>query len=134
AAYERRHGWRGHLENILFEGQTLTSYQHPDWVEQLSPGGYTHGLVNSVSANAATIKIGSYTATLPRPDVAWTKVPLARLLSRGDVVYVKLLSIAPGGKARVSLEQDSGVQGALLAIDNASGEVRAMVGGRDFNL
>jgi penicillin-binding protein 1A len=26
------------------------------------------------------------------------------------------------------------VQGALLALDNASGEVRAMVGGRDFNL
>src|SRR5208282_6377160 len=27
----------------------------------------------------------------------------------------------------------SGVQGALLAIDNASGEIKAMVGGRDFN-
>src|SRR5579872_7389795 len=134
AAYERRHGWRGHLENILFEGQTLTSYQHPDRVDQLSAGGYAHGVVNAVAANAATITSGSYTPTLPRNDVAWTKVPLARLLSRGDVVYVKLLSIAPGGKARVSLEQDSGVQGALLAIDNASGEVRAMVGGRDFNL
>jgi penicillin-binding protein 1A len=134
AAYERRHGWRGHLQNILFEGQTLTGYQHPDWIEQLSPGGYTHGLVTAVSINAATVKIGSYTGMLARADVAWTKIPLARLLSRGDVVYVKVLSVAPGGKARVSLEQDSGVQGALLAIDNASGEVRAMVGGRDFNL
>jgi penicillin-binding protein 1A len=28
---------------------------------------------------------------------------------------------------------ESGVQGALLAIDNASGAVKAMVGGRDFN-
>src|SRR5205823_1435772 len=34
AAYERRHGWCAHLENILFEGQTLTGYQHPDWIEQ----------------------------------------------------------------------------------------------------
>jgi len=134
AAYERRHGWRGHLENILFEGQTLSSYQHPDWIEQLTPGGYAHGLVTAVSANAATIKVGGYLATLAHADVAWTKIPLPRLLSRGDVVYVKVLSVAPGGKARVSLEQDSGVQGALLAIDNASGEVRAMVGGRDFNL
>jgi penicillin-binding protein 1A len=33
----------------------------------------------------------------------------------------------------VALEQDSGAQGALLAIDNATGEVRAMVGGRDFD-
>ncbi|MGH9517254.1 MAG: transglycosylase domain-containing protein, partial [Terriglobales bacterium] len=134
AAYELRHGWRGHLENILFEGQTMAGYQHPDWIEQLTPGGYAHGLVTGVSTNAAAIKIGSYTATLSHADVAWTRIPLSRLLSRGDVVYVKALSVAPGGKARVSLEQDSGVQGALLAIDNASGEVRAMVGGRDFNL
>jgi penicillin-binding protein 1A len=32
------------------------------------------------------------------------------------------------------LEQDSGVQGSLMAVDNTSGEVFAMVGGRDFNL
>src|SRR5205085_6551002 len=44
------------------------------------------------------------------------------------------LSIESSGQARVSLEQDSGAQGALLAIDNATGDVRAMVGGRDFNL
>jgi penicillin-binding protein 1A len=31
------------------------------------------------------------------------------------------------------LEQDSGAQGALLAIDNATGGIKAMVGGRDFN-
>jgi len=134
AAYERRHGWRGHLENILFEGQTMEGYQHPDWNEQLAPGGYEHGLVDEVSVTGAGVKIGGYTATLGRADVAWTKTPVTRLLTRGDVVYVKVLSLASGGKARVSLEQDSGTQGALLAIDNASGEVRAMVGGRDFNL
>src|SRR6185312_10697957 len=124
---------RGHLENILFEGQTLSGYQHPDWLEQLSPGAYSHGLVTAVSANAAGIKIGGYTATLTHADVAWAKKAMTHLLSRGDIVYVKVLSVAPGGKMRVSLEQDAGVQGALLAIDNASGEVRAMVGGRDFN-
>jgi len=35
---------------------------------------------------------------------------------------------------RVSLEEDSGAQGALIAIDNANGGIKAMVGGRDFNL
>jgi penicillin-binding protein 1A len=34
----------------------------------------------------------------------------------------------------VSLEQDSGAQGALIAIDNSTGAIKAMVGGRDFNL
>ena len=134
AAYERRHGWRGHLENVLFESQTLSGYQHPDWIEQLSPGGYAHGLVIAVSPSETMIKIGAYTAVLTHADIKWTGKPMARLLSRGDVVYVKVLSVAPGGNAQVTLEQDSGVQGALVAIENASGEVRAMVGGRDFNL
>jgi penicillin-binding protein 1A len=31
------------------------------------------------------------------------------------------------------LEQDSGAQGALVAIDNTTGGINAMVGGRDFN-
>jgi penicillin-binding protein 1A len=43
------------------------------------------------------------------------------------------LSLSPNGAARVSLEQDSGVQGALVAIDNLTGGIKAMVGGRDFN-
>jgi membrane peptidoglycan carboxypeptidase len=33
----------------------------------------------------------------------------------------------------VSLEQDSGAQGALVAIDNTTGGINAMVGGRDFS-
>ena len=37
-----------------------------------------------------------------------------------------------GTASRVSLEQESGVQGALLALDNSTGDVKAMVGGRDF--
>jgi penicillin-binding protein 1A len=35
--------------------------------------------------------------------------------------------------AKVSLEQDSGTQGALLAIDNGTGDIKAMVGGRDYD-
>jgi penicillin-binding protein 1A len=56
------------------------------------------------------------------------------LLTPGDVVYVKVLSLGENGPGKVALEQDSGAQGALLAVDNATGEVRAMVGGRDFNV
>ncbi len=37
-----------------------------------------------------------------------------------------------GAQSRVSLEQESGVQGALLALDNSTGDIKAMVGGRDF--
>jgi penicillin-binding protein 1A len=47
---------------------------------------------------------------------------------------VKVTTLGPGDSARVSLEQDSGTQGALVAIDNATGDIKAMVGGRDFDL
>jgi penicillin-binding protein 1A len=135
AVYERRHGWQGRLENILLEGQTLAAYQHPDWAAQFDPGNYVHALVTAVSpAGTVTLKVGSYTATLAQPDAGWTQNKLAKILTLGDVVYVKLLELGTDGKAKVSLEQDSGAQGALLAIDNASGDIRAMVGGRDFLL
>ncbi len=135
AVYERRHGWQGHLENILLEGQTLASYQHPDWDAQLDPGDYAHALVTAVSpSGSASLKVGHYVATLAQAEVVWTQQKLAKLLTLGDIVYVKLLALGVDGKAKVSLEQDSGAQGALLAIDNASGDIRAMVGGRDFIL
>lgn len=135
AAYERRHGWRSHLENILLEGQTLAGYSSPDWDDALQPGSYVHALVQSVWPwGSATLKFGPYLATLSQADVAWTGKKLAGILSPGDIAYVKILSLDAGDKAKVSLEEDSGAQGALVSIDNATGEVRAMVGGRDFNL
>lgn len=134
AAYERRQGWRGHLENVLLEGQTLAGYQHPDWDSNIEPGVYVHALVVAVSAVSATIKLAGYQATLTQTDAAWTLQKLPRLLAPGDIVYVKVLALDSGGNAKVRLEQDSGAQSALLAIDNATGDIRAMVGGRDFNL
>src|SRR5215471_3772683 len=134
AVYERRHGWRGHVENVLQNGATLAGYRHPDWDGPREEGGYTHALVTAVSMGSAKLEFGDYSATLTDADGAWAKQKLAKILVSGDVVYVKMLSLEANGKARVGLEQDSGAQGALLAIANASGEIRAMVGGRDFQL
>jgi penicillin-binding protein 1A len=134
AAYERRHGWQGHLENVLQRGQTLAAYWHPDWDDPPAAGSYVHALVTAVSSSSTTVKFGSHSAVLSQADAAWTKKLISKLLTPGDVVYVKVLSLDGEKEARVSLEQDSGAQAALVAIDNTSGEVRAMVGGRDFNL
>jgi penicillin-binding protein 1A len=132
AAYERRHGWKGSLENVLKESQSLVGYEHPDWDEEPEASSYIHGLVTEVSPGVATIKFGRYAATLLQADAAWTQHKLPDILKAGDVVYVKILAMTADGKARVSLEQDSGAQGALIAIDNATGGIKAMVGGRDF--
>jgi penicillin-binding protein 1A len=133
AAYERRHGWKGSLENVVAGGAVLEKYSHPDWDDEPEVGGYVHALVTSAGTGIATLKFGRYTAALGQADVAWTGQRLADLLKTGDICYVKILALGANGAARVSLEQDSGAQGALLAIDNATGGIKAMVGGRDFN-
>jgi penicillin-binding protein 1A len=134
ATYERRHGWKGHLENVLRSNVTLATYQHPDWENEPEPGGYIHALVTSVAAGSAQVRLGRYIASLAPSDVAWTGRKIPAILKSGDIVYVKIVGLGAHGKSRVSLEQDSGAQGALIALDNASGEIKAMVGGRDFNL
>jgi penicillin-binding protein 1A len=133
AAYERRHGWKGRLENVVAEGSVLDKYQHPDWDDEPEVNGYVHALVTSSGIGIATLKFGRYAAALSQADVAWTQGKVPNLLHTGDLCYVKILTLTPNGAARVSLEQDSGAQGALMAIDNATGGIKAMVGGRDFS-
>ncbi|MGB0077003.1 MAG: PBP1A family penicillin-binding protein [Candidatus Sulfotelmatobacter sp.] len=133
AAYERRHGWQGHLENVVAEGSAIDKYDHPDWADEPEVNGYVHALVTSAGVGIATLKFGRYAAALGQADVAWTQGKIQNLLRPGDICYVKILALNGNGSARVSLEQDSGAQGALMAIDNATGGIKAMVGGRDFS-
>ncbi len=135
AAYERRHGWRASLPNAAAEDVDISKYDHPDWDEPIHEGSYVHALVTTAYQTHADVKFGRYWATLQPADCAWTgHKSCGEILARGDIVYVKVLSLSPDGTAHVSLEQDSGAQGALLAIDNATGDVKAMVGGRDFDI
>jgi penicillin-binding protein 1A len=135
AAYERRHGWKGRLRNVLAMGETLERYQHPDWQVTLEPGDYLHVLVTAADERNATVRFGRNTATLGAAEIAWTgrRAPNA-ILRPGDIAYVKLTAVPAGGSGgyRVQLEQDSGAQVALLAVDNATGDIKAMVGGRTF--
>ncbi len=111
----------------------LEKYSHPDWDDEPEVNGYIHALVTAAGPGIATLKFGRYTAAFGQPDVAWTQQKMVDLLKPGDICYVRILSLGANGAAKVSLEQDSGAQGSLLAIDNATGGIKAMVGGRDFN-
>ena len=135
AAYERRHGWKGNLENIVRDGRDMGTYQHPDWNQAIAKDGYYHGLVTEVSPARVMVKVGPQRAVMTPADWAWTQHTGAeRFLSVGDVVYVKLGGSTADGIMHAELEQDSGAQASMMAVDNASGEVLAMVGGRDFAL
>src|SRR5260370_8192864 len=133
AAYERRHGWRGKLLNVIAQGQKLDKYADADWDEEPEVNGYMHALVTRISAGAAEVRFGQHTATLVQADVAWTKLKLTNILHPGDIVYIKVLSLDAGGKSRVSLEQDSGAEGALAPIDNATAQIKSLLSGPAFN-
>jgi len=134
AAYEHRHGWKGHLRNVIESGENMDKFQSTDWSQPLAVGGYVHGVVLDLGLQFAKVKFGKYSASIGPAELAWTQRKLPRnILKVGDVVYLKVLAFNTDGSARVSLEQDSGVQGALLAIDNSTGDIKAMVGGRAYD-
>jgi penicillin-binding protein 1A len=140
AAYEHRRGWKGHLENVLAAGSTLDEYRHPDWAVVSAPGDYVHALVTRVLPMEIDARIGApeqknAEIVLQPSDWQWTGQRLAtELVKPGDIIYVHLATGMEGAMRHASLEQDSGAQGALMAVDNTSGDVLALVGGRDFAL
>src|SRR5262249_51176483 len=87
AAYERRHGWKGHLQNVLSDSTTLENYHHPDWDDELEINGYVHALVIATSPGTATVKFGHYTALLGKLEVVWTLKKPSDILKPGDLVY-----------------------------------------------
>lgn len=135
ATYERRHGWKGGLQNVVLAGVDPESYRHPDWSQPLEAGAYFHGLVTAVSPKKVEVKLGAGKIVLTPEDWKWTQNQDGdAFLRNGDVVYVRLESKAADGSWRASLQQDSGVQASMMAVNNSDGEVLAMVGGRDFAL
>ena len=135
AAYEHRHGWvgaegAGKLENVLATGSTIEEYKHPDWAIVARPGSYVHAVVTRVLPLEIHARVGSSEVAILPDDWKWTGQHFAdALVKPGDVIYVRM-----GDAGRAALEQDSGTQGSLMAMDNATGDVLAMVGGRDYAL
>src|SRR6266404_5020895 len=94
-AYDRRHGWRGGLPNILKNHRdTLESYEDEDWHWPIGKGDYVTGLVTAVDDKAATIKVGPYRALLTLPDFAWTRNRSPKeMLAVGDLAQVSIKDI-----------------------------------------
>ena len=132
-SYERRHGWKGNLPNVLRDNLgKLETYEDEDWRRAIEKGSYVTGLVVSVSDKDAIIKIGPYRGILSSSEFAWTgrKKP-GELLKVGDLAQFSIQEVRDN-TVRIQLEQQPGPQGALLAIDNPTGEIKAMIGGYSF--
>jgi len=131
--YDRRHGWRGKLPNVLKDNLgKLETYEDEDWRHPVEKGSYVTGLVLAVDDKGATIKIGTYRAILAQSEMAWTghKKP-NEILTVGDLAQFSIQELRET-TARVQLEQQPAPQAAMIAIENPTGEIKAMVGGYSF--
>ena len=94
AAYERRHGWRGHLPNVIGEvrpGELPASGLGSD----PEVNGYIHAIVTETSPSGATVEFGRYSAIARRqPTPPGPSTKFRDLLKAGDIVYVKVVSLA----------------------------------------
>ncbi len=127
-------GWRGPLYHL--KGSDLSTQKLPSWTDtQVTPGSWNEGIVMAVNGARAKIRIGDRDYRLDGDGIAWTHHQRpSELLKQGDVAWFRIL---PGDSKqqsdRVELEQEPELEGAVLVIESATGAIRALVGGWDFD-
>ncbi len=133
--FDKKHGWRGPIGNILKDpSANLDTYSNPEWRVSLQPGDTTVGLVQSVGDDEAVVRIGKYRAIVGPKAMAWTRAKsVSKILKPGDLAHFLIVSLDDNRRtAEVLLDQTPDVQGAILVLQNSTGEIKAMVGGYSF--
>jgi penicillin-binding protein 1A len=134
---KRRGIWR-RPRNVLAEGRSIESFKHDRWSRPMAVGDIVPAIVVAVDAReaksgGAQVRFGRYTGDLPRSGYQWTRrTHAADLVRPGDLIEVGITTLREDGKATVTLEQEPQLEGALVALDNRSGQILAMVGGYSF--
>jgi len=135
-AYDKRHGWRRATRNVLDEGHSIDGFKDERWLRPIAVGDVVPAVVvTAPKTGAARLRIGSYHADMDKTGFAWTrKASAADVFKPGDLVEVAVTKTdAPGGALTVTLEQAPLAEGALLALDNHTGQIKAMIGGWSFS-
>jgi len=117
----------------------------------LLPGRVLVGRVSGVYHDRVEVSLGSLSGEIALRDMAWARRPDTKrdgrytrithpsdALKIGDIIEVKVLPPRgnhprEAGKLRLSLEQEPEVQASLLALDPATGQIKAMIGGYDYH-
>jgi len=133
---KRRTGYRKTKQTVTAANATPRTYSSPRWKQPIEAGDIVPAVVMSLPKTPtgnARIRIGATELDLPRTAFTWTrKTNAADLFTVGDVIEVAIGAIEKGQYTQLTLEQAPIVEGALLAVDNRTGQIRAMVGGFDF--
>jgi penicillin-binding protein 1A len=137
---KRRTGFRRAQPNVGQDAVPLDRFRHERWGKPMAAGDVVPALVVAVDAAGtapghAQLRIGGLRAELTREGFQWTRrTHAAQVVAIGDLVDVELMAIdQTEGTAQVRLEQTPLLEGAVVAIENKSGHVLAMVGGYSFS-
>jgi penicillin-binding protein 1A len=128
---DKRRGFRKPRRNVIAEGHTVDGFRQPRWDRPITDGQIVPAVVTAVDAAAIQLRAGGLRITVDRKGYAWTNKQPAQLVTRGDLIETRILTVADG-RATGTLEQAPEVEGAVLALDNRTGQVLAMIGGYSF--
>jgi penicillin-binding protein 1A len=132
---DRRRGFRRPRRNVVVEGHTLDAFKQARWDRVMKDGDVVPAIVMDGGGAALQLRAGPLRVTVDRKGLAWTgKTSAAQLdLKRGDLVEARLLSVDAAAQTAIgTLEQPPVEDGAVLAVDNRTGQIKAMVGGFSF--
>jgi penicillin-binding protein 1A len=130
---DKRRGFRKPRRNVVAEGHTVENFRQPRWERPINPGQIVQAVVTGVDGPMMQLRAGPLRITIDRKGYAWTNRPPARLVTRGDLVEARIVSTSDDKtSATATLEQAPEVEGAILALDNRTGQVLAMTGGYSF--
>lgn len=127
-------GWRKPRRNVLNEGHKVETFRHARWDRPVLAGQVIPAVVTAVDGTTIRARAGSLTVTIDRKGYGWTrKAAGTQLVSLGDLIEVRLAGVDEAAKSATgSLDQPPAVEGAILALDNRTGQIRAMTGGFSF--
>ncbi len=129
-AVDRRRGFRKESIGSIDDPDNA---KLPGWNRYFEEGDAVKGILLGWNGTKAQVRIGATTLDVPESAFAWAGKEARKVLVRGAVARFTIQSASDGVPKTLELDQEPSVEGALLAVDPSNGEVRAMVGGWDYN-
>jgi penicillin-binding protein 1A len=129
-AVDRRRGFRKESIGSIDDPDNA---KLPGWNRYFEEGDAVKGIILGWKGDKAQVRIGTTTLDVPESAFAWAGKEARKVLVRGAVARFTIQSTNDGIPKTLELDQEPSVEGALLAVDPSNGEVRAMVGGWDYN-
>jgi penicillin-binding protein 1A len=132
---DRRRGFRKPKRNVIAEGHTIDGFRQARWDRSMAVNDVVPAVVTNADGATIQLRAGALRIVVDKKGFAWTgKTAATQLVSAGDLVEARLLTVDDAAHtATGSLEQTPLVEGAVLAIDNHTGQIKALIGGFSFD-